>query len=350
MSAVDLLRGSIRSLTAYEPEAPLGDAMLDANENPYAPPAEFLASATAALGRLELNRYPDPSCAALLEAASSYYGVPRACLLPGNGSDEFIASLFVAFGGEGRRCLLPSPTFSMYALCAKAAGWEVLDEPLGKGWELTRDFVERARREKPELIVLASPNNPTGNRFDDALVDELLGLGGVVVLDEAYAEFAATNRTPEAARSPNLVALRTMSKAFGLAGLRLGFLVAAAPLVRELNKLRLPYNIDAAAQAWGSIALSMAPAFKGALQKVLLDKPRLGEALQGLPGGELYPSDANFFLFRHPQAQGLHSHFLSRGLRLRRFSGPRLGQCLRITVGSSAEVDRCLSAIKEWKP
>ena len=350
MSALELLRPAVRGLKAYAAEEPLGDAALDANENPYAPPASFAEKAGIILGRTALNRYPDPSCAALLKAAAAYYGVPAASLLPGNGSDEFIASLFVAFGGEGRRVLLPKPTFSMYALCARAAGWEVLEEELGSAWELTAAFVERAKKDRPQMIVLASPNNPTGNRLDDALLDQLLELGSLVVLDEAYAEFAPKSRSAEAAKRGGLISLRTLSKAFGLAGLRLGFLIAEPAMAAELNKVRLPYNIDALAQALGSAALEMAPEFSAALKKIAADKPRLEAGLKAIPGAEVFASDANFFLFRHAQAASLHAFLLGKGLRLRRFSGGRLENCLRVSVGSSAEVDRCLAAFKEWKP
>jgi histidinol-phosphate aminotransferase len=350
LKSLSLLRPGIAEIAAYEPEAAHGEAALDANENPYAPPAAFMGKAGELLQSLALNRYPDPTCGALLKAAAGYYGLPPDCLLPGNGSDEFIASLFVAFGGQGRRCLLASPSFSMYALCAKAAGWQVLEEGLDGGWQLTAAFVDRAKKERPELIVLGNPNNPTGRLFDKALLDQLLELDSLLVLDEAYAEFAGINRTAEAVARENLVVLRTLSKAFGLAGLRIGFLAARPELVRQLNKLRLPYNIDALAQGLGALALSMAADFAPALQKVMADKPRLKAGLRAIAGAEVFESDANFFLFRLEGAERLHQSLLGKGLRLRRFGGGRLKNCLRICVGSSAEVDRCLAAFKEWKP
>jgi histidinol-phosphate aminotransferase len=348
MKGLELLRGALRGLKAYEPEPPLGDAALDANENNWGPPPAFLQRVPALAQAAALNRYPDPACGALLEAASSYYGVPRASLLAGNGSDELIALLLTAFGGEGKRCLVASPTFSMYALLAKAAGWEVLDEPLGGAWELTPAFVARARRDKPALVFLGSPNNPSGNLMDAALVDQLLELPLVLVLDEAYAEFAASRRTVEAPRRPNLVVLRTLSKAFALAGLRLGFLSAEPSLVAELNKARLPYNIDVLAQALGAEALGMPGEFRPALDRILADRPRLEAGLRGLRGAEVWESQANFFLFRHPEAEAFHAGLLRQGLRIRRFSGGRLQGCLRIAVGTSAEVDRCLEAFQRW--
>ena len=345
MSWKALLRPALAGLKAYAPEPQGGEAALDANESPYAPPAGFLDG----LEGLKLNRYPDPDCAALLEAASKHYGVARECLLPGNGSDELIALLLTAFGGEGKRCLVAAPTFSMYALCAKAAGWELLEEGLGERFELTPAFIERARREKPALIFLASPNNPTGNAMQAGLVDELLTLDSLLVLDEAYAEFCPDlSRLGEA--KENLVVLRTLSKGFGLAGLRMGFLAGSSGLVAELNKVRLPYNIDVIAQALATRAFGMASAFAVAREKILADKPRLEAGLRALPGAEVFKSDANFFFFRHPSAKALHAGLLERGLRIRRFSGGRLENGLRISVGSTAEVDRSLAAFKEFKP
>lgn len=350
MKALEGLRPALRALRAYEPEPAGMETGLDANENPYAPPNAFLRAAAGLMAEFKLNRYPDPACQELIAAAANYYGVGKQNLLAGNGSDEFIASLFVAFGGEGKRCLLPNPTFSMYALCAKVAGWQVLEEELESGWELGQAFVERAKKERPDLIVLASPNNPTGNCFDSQIVDALLDLGCVVILDEAYAEFAPKNRSADASKRQNLISLRTLSKAFGLAGLRLGFLIGEAEVVAELNKLRLPYNVDGVAQSWGALALSMAKDFRPALDKVLADKPRLGQGLLQIKGLELFSSDANFFLFRHEKSADLHAWLMKCGLRLRRFSGGRLKNCLRISVGTSDEVNRCLAAFKEWKP
>lgn len=351
MSWQKLLRPAFGALKAYEPEPQEGDALLDANESPYAAPPAFLQGLDAWAAAVALNRYPDPSCKELLQAASAYYRVPESCLLPGNGSDELIALLLGAFGGVDRRCLVACPTFSMYALCAKTAGWEVLEEPLGSAFELTPAFVERARREKPALIFLASPNNPTGNAMDAGLVDALLQLDSLLVLDEAYAEFSAhPSRISQAPDKGNLVVLRTLSKAFGLAALRVGFLAGQASLVSELNKARLPYNIDALAQSLAARALRMPGDFARARERVMADKPRLLQGLREIPGVEVFASDANFFLFRHPRSAALHRHLLDRGLRLRRFSGGRLDNCMRITVGSSAEVERCLAAFKEWKP
>jgi histidinol-phosphate aminotransferase len=350
LKALEFLRPAILGLHAYEAE-PLSDTIpLDANENPYGPPAAFMEDATQLFRAARLNRYPDPTCRELLRAASAYYGVPANCLLPGNGSDEWIASLFVAFGGEARKCLVASPSFSMYALCAKAAGWEVLEEALDGSWGLGESFLARAKKEKPSLIVLGSPNNPTGNCFDPEVLDALLGLDSVLVLDEAYIEFSGGSRIAEVLKRPNLIVLRTLSKAFGLAGLRIGFLAAHPELVSQLNKVRLPYNIDQLAQALAGLALKRQADFAPSLEAIQKDKARLANALADLPGIILYPSDANFFLFRLPGSEVFHRHMLERGLRLRRFQGGRLEGCLRICVGSSEEMDICFSAFEGWKP
>ena len=349
MRGLDLLQPAIRSLKAYEPEPGMAaSVLLDANENPYPLPAAFMAEAGRRLQGLSLNRYPDPAALGLRTAASAYYQVPLDSLLAGNGSDEFIQSLFTAFGGPGRKVLLPTPTFSMYALCARAAGWQVLEEALDEDWQIGQAFVERARRDQPALVFLGSPNNPTGNCFDSRLIDELLALPLILVLDEAYAEFAVSNRTVQAPQRANLIVLRTLSKAFGLAGLRLGFLIGMPDLVAELNKIRLPYNIDAVAQSLGQLALASAADFAPSLQLIRRDKARLEGLLKGLKGAEVFASDANFFLFRHPGAEAFHAGLLKAGIRLRRFSGGRLENCLRVSVGTAAELDRLEAAFGPW--
>jgi histidinol-phosphate aminotransferase len=341
------LRPELAGLHAYQPEPPLGDAALDANENPLAPPSEWASRAMARLQAAELNRYPDPSCTALRAKLAALHQVPGPSLLFGNGSDELISLLLMAFGGPGATALVPTPTFSMYKLCAVAQGWQVLEEPLGPGFELTQAFVERARSAKPRLVFLASPNNPTGNAFAPEQIEALMAIEGVtLVLDEAYVEFSGRSWLAQAPAQGRVIVLRTFSKAWGLAGLRLGWLCAPAALVSELEKLRLPYNIDMLAQALAEEALDLAPLFLGRVPGLLAGREQLRLALQALPGVTLFPSDANFLLFRHPDAPGLHARLLAAGLRVRRFGPGPLDGCLRLSVGSPAQNLRIEAALK----
>jgi histidinol-phosphate aminotransferase len=343
------LRPELAALTAYQAEPPLGDAALDANENAFGPPEAFLARAQAVLASSRLNLYPDPAATALRGRLAGLQGVPSESLLFGNGSDELISLLLTAFGGGDALCLVPRPTFSMYKLCALAQGWRVHEEDLGPDWRLTPAFVDAAKRLKPRLIFLASPNSPTANAFDPALVDALRGLeGSTLVQDEAYADFGGRSLLGAAPAEPGLVVLRTFSKAWGLAGLRLGWLCAEPSLVAGLEKVRLPYNIDALTQALACEALDLAPAFQERVPRLLALRRRLEAALKALPGAQVWPSDTHFVLVRHPRAQALHAALLAKGLRTRRFEGGRLDQCLRINAGDEAQTSRLEAVLQAF--
>jgi histidinol-phosphate aminotransferase len=210
-------------------------------------------------------------------------------------------------------------------------------------------FVEAARRLRPRLIFLASPNNPTGKAFDPAKVDALRGLPGcTLVLDEAYAEFGGRSLLGAAAGEEGLVVLRTFSKAWGLAGLRLGWLCARPDLVAELEKLRLPYNLDAVTQVLGEMALDRAGEFLGRVPALLKQRDRLAACLAGLPGARVYPSDANFALVRLPGSASLHSALLRAGMRTRRFKAGALDGCLRISAGRPEQMERLEAAVAAW--
>jgi len=348
MSAWNLraaLRPGLAQLKAYQAEPPQGDAALDANESPFEPTASFKQEALLLAAALDWRRYPDPECGRLRRAAGKVYGAAPEQVMAGNGSDELISLILTAFGGAGRKLLVPTPTFSMYSLLAKASGWQVIEEPLDADFQLGQGFLERARSEKPDLIFLGQPNNPSGALFDAGLIQKLAELPLLLVLDEAYAEFSVQSWIRQALQGPNLLVLRTLSKAYGLAGLRLGFCLGPPAVLAELNKARLPYNIDALAQALGSLALERDADFAPARAEILKGRSRLAAALKQLKGARLWPSDANFFLFSHPEAGRLHRHLLDAGLRLRRFEGGRLDGHLRASVGSPDEMDRLEAAL-----
>lgn len=340
------LRPVLAGLKAYPAPGHSGAVALDANENPFAPPQEWLDRVAAVAASAVFQRYPDPTASVLRSRLGALHGLPEDALLFGNGSDELIPLLLTAFGGGESLCLLPTPTFSMYRLCALAQGWRVHESALGPGWDLTPEFVQDARRLKPRLIILASPNNPTGRALDPGLVDALRGLDGcTLVLDEAYAEFGGRSLLGPSARESGLVVLRTFSKAWGLAGLRLGWLSAQPDLVRELEKVRLPYNLNALTQALATEALDLAPAFLARVPRLLALRSRLQSALERMPGSTVWPSDANFILARHPAAEALYDHLLRRGLRVRRFEGGRLEHCLRFSVGDERQTEQMETAL-----
>ncbi len=333
------LRDELQRLKPYEPETAPAGILLDANENPYGPPAGFRERASELMGRLDFNRYPDPRALALREEAARAYGADPEEIVFGNGSDELIQLLMIAFGGVNRSCLIPSPSFSMYRICALANGLVPLEEPLDGDFQLSPNFLDRAVAGAPSLVFLASPNNPTGNGFDRARVLELLNQRqAVVVVDEAYAEFSGASFLPDLKDHPNLVVLRTFSKAYGLAGLRVGILFTNRELASELEKARLPYNLDQVSQALAVLALKMRPAFQEGLARLVKARKFLEESLGRHRQVKVYPSEANFLLLKLDQAAALHRHLLEQGIRVRSFAGhPRLSDCLRVSAGTDGE-------------
>jgi histidinol-phosphate aminotransferase len=302
----------------------------------------------AAAAALELNRYPDPEAAALRELLAARCGWPREGLLLGNGSDDLIVLLLTACGGPGATLLVPTPTFSMYRHSAVALGWQVEEVPLTPSFALDEAaLVERARAVRPRLSIFASPNNPTGNCFDTAVLERYLrAAGGVVVIDEAYHDFCGRSLAPLLERHRNLVVLQTLSK-IGLAALRLGILLADPRLAAELNKVRLPYNVGGFSQVAACAALEQPEYLRSQIDTILGERRRLAAALERLPGVTVFPSDANFLLLRTERpSRDLFEALRTRGVLVRDLGGAPglLERCLRVTVGTPAENDAFLAA------
>jgi histidinol-phosphate aminotransferase len=347
----DLFRPELGGLRAYEAESAEGLVKLDANENPHAAPPETLARIAAAAAGLELNRYPDPGAGALRRVLAARSGWPPEGILLGNGSDDLIVLLLAACGGAGATLLVPTPTFSMYRHIALTLGWRVAEVPLTPSFALDEAaLAERAAACPPRLSIFASPNNPTGNLFDRGVMERHLGAAaGVVVIDEAYHDFAGQSVVDLLGRHRNLVVLQTLSK-IGLAGLRLGILLARPEVIRELDKVRLPYNVGSFSQAAARAVLESPEFLEGQIRAILAERGRLSAELARLPGVTVFPSDANFVLLR----TGRPSREVFEGLRRRGVlvrdlgggAGPLHG-CLRVTVGTARENDAFLAAMGE---
>ena len=347
------VRPEIRALSAYHVPPAAGLIKLDAMENPYPWPAELRQAWWADLfQRVEMNRYPDPSAQGLTEALRHTLGIPdRAGLLLGNGSDEIIQMLALTLGGSGRLILSLEPSFVMYRLIAQCAGLNYVGVPLREpDFSLDLDAVLAALdRHQPALVFIAYPNNPTGNLFDgEALRAIIRRAPGLVVVDEAYAPFAEASFLPEVLDYPNLLVMRTLSK-MGLAGLRLGLLVGAPAWIREVDKTRLPYNINVLTQAVAALALDQAQVFDQQTAAIRMERARLFERLALLNGVSPYPSQANFILFRAPagRAAQIWRGLTDRGVRIKDLSGAHaaLADCLRVTVGTPDEDDAFLAAL-----
>lgn len=346
-----LLRPAIAGMRAYEAEAPEGLVKLDANENPYPPPPPLRERIARAAAGIDLNRYPDPEASALRGLVAARSGWRREGVLLGNGSDELIVLLLAACGGEAATLLVPVPTFSMYRHIALTMGWQVEEVPLGPGFALDEAALAgRAAAVAPRLSVFASPNNPTGNLFDRGVLERYLAAApGLVVIDEAYHDFAGASAVPLLERHQNLVVLQTLSK-IGLAALRLGILLASPELARELNKVRLPYNVGAFPQAAARVVLEDAAFLEAQLRTLRAERGRLAGALSGQAKVTVFPSDANFLLFRTPwSSRAVFEGLRRRGVLVRDLGGQPgpLEGCLRVTVGTPEENAAFLEAFPQ---
>jgi histidinol-phosphate aminotransferase len=347
----DFFRPELQSLRAYAAEEAEGLVKLDANENPCPPPAGLMARIGAAAAALELNRYPDPAAASLRRVLADRCGWTREGILLGNGSDDLIFLLLAACGGEGATLLVPTPTFSMYRHIALSLGWRVEEVPLTPDFELDEaELLKRAAACSPRLSVFASPNNPTGNLFDRGIMERYLRAApGIVVIDEAYHDFAGHSVVDLLAGHRNLVVLQTLSK-IGLAALRLGILLADPQVVAELNKVRLPYNVGSFSQVAARAVLENPVFLEGQIRMILAERERLAAALSRLPGVETFPSDANFILLRTDRpSRDVFEALRRRGVLVRDLGGNpgMLSGCLRVTVGTNVENDAFLEAMHE---
>jgi len=349
------VRPEIRALGAYPVPDATGLVKLDAMENPWFWPRELRGHLGERLAAEPLNRYPDPHADALREILRERMGVPAGSgLLLGNGSDEIIQMLALLLGGPGRTILSLEPGFVMYRMISLFAGSRYL------GLDLTPErfdidleaLLDAIERERPALVFLACPNNPTGNLFAPAAVEAVLRAApGVVVVDEAYSPFTDRSLLPRLPEFPNLLLMRTFSK-MGLAGLRLGWIAGAPEWIAELDKVRLPYNINRLTQTAAHLALEHLDLFAQQTRAIREQRGRLFQALSRRPGLRVWPSEANFLLFRAPDGPGLFTRLRDHGVLLKNLHGahPLLRDCLRVTVGTPEEnqtfmraLDLCLS-------
>jgi histidinol-phosphate aminotransferase len=345
----DLIKPAVTQLQAYNPHRRPGQVKLDANEHPFTLPPVVQEAVLQALAAVSINRYPDPEAEDLRRTLAKRLDVVPDMLLLGNGSDELVQMVLMACGVPGAAVLMPTPTFSMYRLGALMLDQRPVEVPLTADWELDIPRMLAAiARERPRLTFLATPNNPTANCFDGAAVRQLIeAVSGVIVIDEAYYEFSRQTVLPLLKAYPHLLVLRTLSKV-GMAGLRVGVLVGNPALVHEMNKVRLPYNLNAYSQVAAEVVLRhwemIAPEFR-----VIIDeRERLREGLRRIPGVTVFPSQANFLLARVTAGGARVWEALgAQGILVRHFPGsPALKGCLRITVGTPSENERLTTTLQ----
>jgi histidinol-phosphate aminotransferase len=345
-----VVRPEIRALSAYAVARAEGMIKLDAMENPFPLPEAIRAKIAAAVAAVSINRYPDGGADAVAKALRTSLRIPDSLgLILGNGSDELIQIITSAVAKPGSTMLAPEPTFVMYRQNAIYAGMRFVGVPLKEGFALDAYAMLAAiERERPALVFLAYPNNPTGNLFPAAEIDEILRAApGVVVVDEAYYAYADASFLSRVAEFPNLVVLRTVSK-IGMAGLRLGYAVAAPEWTSELDKVRQPYNLNALTQAVAPLLLAEGTLLAEQAAKIRGERSRLHSALAALPGVVVFRTQTNFVLARVPDAPRWFDRLREAGILVKNLHGwhASLGHCLRITVGTPAENDALLAALK----
>lgn len=340
MNIRNLVKKEVLQLKAYNAKEIPCRVKLDANESPYG----FHGAIKAAL-KVETNRYPDPEAKTLRKLLAKDLGVKPETILQGNGSDELIYYLITTFGGP---VLFPVPTFSMYGIIGKALGEKTVAIPLDKDFDIDiGKTLSAIRKNRPKLIFLSSPNNPTGNCFSSAKILKVIeASSGIVVVDEAYQPFASEKGfMPLLKDYENLVIMRTLSKV-GLAALRFGFLIADTEVVAEVNKVRLPFNVNALSQAAAAEALRAGKKITAVTRAIAAERERLYREMEKITGVFPFPSEANFILFRVDDPARLHAGLLREGVLVRDISDVIKG-CLRVTVGRPEENRIFLKALKK---
>jgi histidinol-phosphate aminotransferase len=345
------VKPAVRSIGAYTLAARSSAVKINQNENPYDLPEAIKRRVLESALARPWSRYPDFDPRPLVEGLAQFSGWRPDGILVGNGSNEMIEALLLVTVGPGTRVVVPEPTFTLYALLTRILGGETVRVGLGPDLEYQAEELRRIRRElAAPVTIVCSPNNPTGGVLPVEEVDRLCADGdGLVVIDEAYHEFSGETVVPLLERHPNLVVLRTFSKAMALAGLRVGYLLASPELVREVNKARLPYNLNFFSQLGALAALEEWDGLKANVARLVAAREDLLQRLQRVPGVRPYPSRANFILFELPEAEprAVFESVCKRGVLIRDVTSyPRLSRCLRVSVGSEPENEAFLAALR----
>jgi histidinol-phosphate aminotransferase len=351
MGAVRPPRADLADLNPYDASEPHVDINLAANENPANLPHELLASMAERLPKLAFNRYPDPMAGKLRTQIAEANGLDAGNVLVGNGGDELIFDLMLAWGGPGRKLLNLPPTFAMYDIDAKLTGTEIVDIPRLPDYSIDeKAALDRLAVGDIDIVMVSHPNNPTGNVAPETfLIDVLKATDALVLVDEAYFEFSRHTMRPHMQRHPNLVILRTFSKAFSLAGLRVGYILAHEDVVLELTKVRQPYSVDRFSQWAAGLVFRERVVFESQIQELLRQRDVIEHGLGRISGIKVFPSEANFVLFRVERAAAVWRDLLhSYSILVRDLSRvPGCEDCLRVSVGSEADNKAFLAAMEE---
>ncbi len=357
----------LTKLDPYDPKYIEAKVLLSANESPIDVPAEIKLVSLEKIQKVLFNRYPQPTSDLLREqiAANLYnlvlptldddvrdgLNLPAVCtdqIVVGNGGDELLFNFMLAFGGENNKLLITPPCFSVYSIDASMTSTDVVEVPMDSNFQICEDaLLERASKDDINMVILTSPNNPTGGLVSYDLLERLLNTTkAVVMLDEAYGEFSEKTALPLVDKYSNLCVLRTFSKAYSLAGVRLGYIVGSREIVEKLLAVRQPYSVDAIAQAVGIEVAKRTHLYKKQLRQTIARRQSLLQSLRCISGVEAFESSANFLMVRVRGASKVWESMVEQGVLVRNFdSAQGLRGCLRITVGTDEENQAMLDAL-----
>lgn len=345
------VRPDLEGLAPYiSPQQP-ARYRLNTNEAPYPPPVELVEEVARGTEEIALNRYPDRDAVKLVDAISAHASWPVDGLWVANGSNEVFLHLFLTFGGPGRASMTFEPTYSLHTLIPRIAGTRTVQVQRDDDLRIDLDAaLDAIRNERPDVVIVCSPNNPTGGCVGLATLEALLDEApGLVVVDEAYSEFDEHEHSAKDLLSsrPNLAITKTFSKAWRLAGVRIGYMMAAPSLIAELARVRLPYHLSAITQLVGVAAINHADETLAMVRSIVRERERIATELIAL-GLRVFPSSANFVLFEVDEPEQVWSDLLERGVLIRKYPDvPGLESCLRVTAGLPEETDAFVTAMRE---
>ena len=344
------LRADVQGMHGYAVQPSAGFVKVDTMENPFRLPDDLRKQLGERLAEVALNRYPAERGDVLRAELARHARMPDGCdIMLGNGSDELISLLTLAADVPGNVVMAPLPGFVMYEMSAKLQGLKFVGVPLTPDFELDGPAMLAAVREhQPALLYIAYPNNPTANLWNDDVVDAIIEAApGLVVIDEAYQPFAARDSLDRLGRHEHVVLMRTMSK-FGLAGVRIGYMMGRRPLIAEVDKLRPPFNVSVLNCEAALFALEHVAEYAKQAATIRAEREKLHGEIAKLPGVHPFPSEANMILARVPDAKRVFEGMRARGVLVKNVSGlhPLLANCIRITIGTPQENPQTLAALR----
>lgn len=345
-----MLRKDLRDLKTYIPPKTLYKIKLDANESPYDIPREIKQRIWEKAQKEKFNYYCDPQCTQLKDLLSTYTGFRPEEIFVGNGGDEIIFYINLAFGGPGGEVIIPTPTFSSYEISATISGAKVIKVPLIQEdtfWDLDIEEIRsHFRKNSNQIIFLCYPNNPTGNYFGlEKILDIFENFTGIVAIDEAYFGFGQKSLAEKILEYPNTIIIRTLSKLFCIAGLRVGYALGNKNIIEQLNKVKMPYNVNVFSQI-AAIEVLKSPQWIRRIQsKIVKSREELYERLKNISGIKPYPSFTNFILCDVEKRNRIYNNLLSKGISVRKFDDEGLENSLRFSIGTSEQNELLVSTL-----